>query len=226
MLAYVEDISQEVDLWPPSFGEGYLPIHLAVVLDQREILDALLDNGVDKDKPDAIDRTPLLVAILYGPPSTIKAPLVAGAYAHASDYCHLYPAKRGETIDDVVSPLQLAAIEKDPCILMMFIENMVDIDPTEPGVGGALHSLVCVFDGDPKPDETVRRVDMCVDAGADIDLLGDVFIHEGSMSLQVVANGWRTARRACPPPERRQPKLPGRRGAQRAPLDCSGEEYS
>ncbi|CAM9898686.1 unnamed protein product [Ascophyllum nodosum] len=193
---YMAEMSDGCD---HQFGDGYSPIHLAVVMGEVQLLKELLNKEVDKEEVDAKKRTPLLLAVWYGRLPILEALLAAGANAHASDYCRPYFTWSGLRIDVIVTPLQAAAIEENREVLLAFIKHVADIDPTEPDVGGALHRLACVFEGDWMPPmadvgEIVRRIDLCVEAGAKVDLVGNCFIHRASTPLHVIASVCREVR--------------------------------
>ena len=132
-------------------ARGCTPLHIAVLTDQAQMLDALLNRNVEVDAADAAGRTALNLAAEHGTPETVKKLLAHGANPN------LHPF-------DEPGSLNQALLKKQHSIIKILIDNGAEVNKRDTwGWYPLFHAL-----GD------FMSASMLLDAGADpnMDLVG------------------------------------------------------
>jgi cytohesin len=119
-------IADGVDVNQP-FEDGISPIHAAIINNQEEIVDLLLQANANPNVPDTtIGASPLHLAALYGRVNIINLLIKKGANVNA-------------IMKFDISPLLVAAQFKQPEVIEVLIKNKANLQHTDQEGFSALH---------------------------------------------------------------------------------------
>ena len=131
----------------PSYF-GTTPLRIAAVKGHKDIVEMLLDAGIDPDREDGGDQTPLMFAAGNGRVGIVKLLLEAGANPNRAD-------------DTGTTPLHKASYFGQKEIAQMLIDAGADINRINDFVGGRTPLKWAVYHGHQDVVELLRN------AGAD-----------------------------------------------------------
>jgi len=155
IMTYLLDNGAKIDYSDEKYYEGdYQPIHEAVMVQNKEAVELLLEYGADVNSVNSDGDTPLFTAVRYcDDPAMVNMLILAGADVN-------YKNSEG------ISPLKYAAVyNQNPEILRVLLDSGAEMNAKDEDGFTPIHSAVL--------NDNPEVLQFLIDEGADVNIRSD-----------------------------------------------------